>query len=142
MKSIVFAFFVLVLFFENAMAAVSGTAAQERALAWIETAQAKELVLRQDLRLADGTVFRAGATFLFQEESSLAAVPVVYQDVVATHCENPDLAVEELTLVNPLPSDGSAARDPSVGVNLRPGCHLGIYIELADYESPSFFARP
>lgn len=111
-------------------------------LEWSELEDAQKFFLRQSITIENTAVtFREGQEFHLAALNGIEGLPMIYAEAYAVDCPDFEAHTDEMTLVLPRPTDrpDSVGRDRSVAVDLKRGCHLGIYIEAADYYWPSFF---
>lgn len=105
-------------------------------LAWNEPEAGNRLALTQKINLS-GIEFPAGKTLVLQEKEPLdvPGAPLMHYLLTEEKCESPE-AQSEMEIITPEGNDESTA----VGVQLSPGCSWEIYLEMKDYETPSFFS--
>jgi len=111
-------------------------------LEWSELEDAGRFHLRQDVPIENtGVIFREGQEFHLVALHGIEGISMIYAEAYAVQCPDLEAHTDEVTLVLPRPTDkpDPVGRDRRVAVDLKRGCHIGIYIEAADYYWPSFF---
>ena len=104
-------------------------------LEWGDLEMYQKYTLRSEIKFDSGLTFKPGATFEMFDAHSEGA-PIIYMQFHFDGCTDP-YHTEDVILVNPSPED--TTRDRSIGVQLEEGCNLGVFVEPADYYSPSIF---
>jgi hypothetical protein len=126
MKNLLMLFLVFLAFQNSAFA---------DALKWGDLELNSTYHLKQEINFDGVAKFKAGDSFEVLDSISEDG-PVIVFLMHFKECQNPDLT-SEMILVNPMPEDTS--RDRSVGIELKSGCNLQIYLEPRDFYSSSLF---
>jgi hypothetical protein len=101
-------------------------------LLWADLGQERHFALKQEVTTA-GISFSAGEAFDFDGVLAIPGLSIFMIDVRAQKCPAPQAETQDIEWTQPDPTHGR------VGVALRPGCVLVLYVEGEDYFSESFF---
>lgn len=109
------------------------TFAHAETLQWADIEVDERYILNKDIVFPEGYEFKAGEKVDVLDFIA-GGIPVVYWQLHAEDCKNPD-ATAEMILLNPTPEDTST--DRSIAVALTEGCNLDVWVELKDLYSNS-----
>lgn len=104
---------------------------------WADLHWGQDFLLDQELKFPEGPVLPDLTSFSFSYQVGLPEIQSVMIEMSASQCLTPEATSEgELFLPK---NSGLNGRDARVWVELLNDCILNIYVEAADYYSPSFF---
>lgn len=113
------------------------TIVHAEALPWTDLELYETYTLNQTISFPEGVDFPAGSKMEVRDIIA-GGIPVVYWQLHAEDCKNPD-ATAEMILVNPSPEDTTS--DRSIAVALTEGCNLDVWVEIKDLYSPSVLSN-
>jgi hypothetical protein len=109
-----------------------------RPFSWMDVQESKAVELSQALKLGEGSFAEGTALAMIRAEAlSAPGMALTYYTLKEINCTHPQWE-SDLQIILP---EGVTDESHSVGVELKPGCEWGIYVEVKDLSFPSFF-RP
>jgi hypothetical protein len=108
-------------------------------LSWTDLQPGEKLQLTEKITIGEnGPSFPAGTALHYEsaEPLDIAGYPVLFLKLKEIQCAHPEWN-HEMEILVPKGNPESS----SVGVELKPGCNWGIYVEQKDLFQPSFFTR-